>query len=37
MTSDLLEECVLAKQLFDPNGLIIATKDDTPIAFSHSA
>lgn len=36
ITTALLEQCVFAKNYFDPNGLLVATKDGKPIGFVHA-
>ncbi|MEM6799468.1 MAG: GNAT family N-acetyltransferase, partial [Planctomycetota bacterium] len=36
MSAGLLEHCVFSKQYFDPEGLIVATRDGAPIGFAHA-
>lgn len=35
VTAQLLEVCVFSKQYFDPNALLVATRDDEPVGFVH--
>ena len=37
MTAALLEELVLSKPYFDPQGLIVATDGNHPVGFAHAA
>jgi len=36
ISPNLLEHCVYSKQYFDPEGLIVATRDNKPIGFAHA-
>ncbi|MEM6331457.1 MAG: GNAT family N-acetyltransferase [Planctomycetota bacterium] len=36
MSAGLLEHCVFSRQYFDPEGLIVATRDETPVGFAHA-
>ena len=36
MSAGLLELCVYSKQYFDPEGVIVATRDDVPVGFAHA-
>ncbi len=36
MSAALLEHCVFSKQYFDPEGLIVATRDDQAVGFAHA-
>ena len=36
ISSNFLEHCVYSKQYFDPEGLIVATRDNAPIGFAHA-
>jgi GNAT superfamily N-acetyltransferase len=36
MTACLLEQFIFSKLHFDPQGLIVAAKDDRPVAFGHA-
>lgn len=36
MSAALLDYCVFSKQYFDPEGVIVATRDEKPIGFAHA-
>jgi hypothetical protein len=37
INASLLELCVFSKQFFDPEGLLVATRDEVPVGFAHAA
>ncbi|MGC3970842.1 MAG: GNAT family N-acetyltransferase [Pirellulales bacterium] len=37
MSLEIFDQLILAKQYFDPRGLIVACDDDLPVGFAHAA